>query len=142
MLLIIFRFIGEEGSSESKSIPELTNDPTWIIDPIDGTTNFVHTFPFSCISVGLTINKESVVGITYNPNLEQLFSAQKGKGAYLNGERIYASKVDGKKNILFDGTKCWGYFFRCYVVDDRVRDLHSEGRGLEGYFHGEIEVFS
>lgn len=50
----------------------------------------------SCLSVGLVINKEPIIGITYNPVLEQLFSAQKGKGAFLNGQKISVSKVDGK----------------------------------------------
>jgi len=63
---------------------ELTDDPTWIIDPIDGTTNFVHGFPFVAVCIGLTINKEPVVGAIFNPFLDQLFTARKGNGAYLN----------------------------------------------------------
>ncbi|KAF9958961.1 hypothetical protein BGZ72_010562 [Mortierella alpina] len=76
-------FIGEEtvaGGEECK----LTDAPTWIVDPIDGTTNFVHGFPFVAISIGLTINQEPVVGVIYNPILNQLFTAVKGQGAYLS----------------------------------------------------------
>lgn len=76
--------------------PELTNAPTWIIDPIDGTTNFVHSFPHTCISVALVVNKTLEIGIVYNPVLKQLFTARRGKGAFLNGKPIRSSKVDGE----------------------------------------------
>lgn len=77
------KFIGEESYSGGEESP-LDDSPSWIVDPIDGTTNFVHGFPFVCISIGFTIDKVPVVGVVYNPFLDQLFSAQKGKGAYLN----------------------------------------------------------
>lgn len=79
--------------------PVLTEDPTWVIDPIDGTTNFVHGFPLTCISIALAINKEVVLAIVYNPVYDHMFTARKGQGAYLNGERIYASKETGKLHI-------------------------------------------
>jgi len=82
------KFIGEE-SSEGKNC--LTDAPTWIIDPIDGTTNFVHKLPFVCISVGLFIDKKPNIGIVYNPITDELFSARAGQGAYRNGFRMYAS---------------------------------------------------
>ncbi|EDW80161.1 uncharacterized protein Dwil_GK24473 [Drosophila willistoni] len=85
--------IGEEESAESHREAVLTDAPTWIIDPIDGTTNFIHRIPHCCISVGLAINKELVAGIIYNPPLNELFSAWKGNGAFLNGQRIETSKV-------------------------------------------------
>ena len=86
------KFIGEEGTAENNSEPVLTNAPTWIIDPIDGTTNFIHRIPHWCISVGLAINRELVVGIVYNPIANEMYSAWKGHGAYLNGKRIYVRK--------------------------------------------------
>lgn len=73
------RFIGEEESSKS----ELTDEPTWIIDPVDGTTNFVHTFPFCCISIGFAVKKEPCIGVIYNPFLDHLYTAIKGQGAKL-----------------------------------------------------------
>jgi len=85
--------IGEEESGTSHRQAELTDAPTWIIDPIDGTTNFIHRIPHCCISVGLAINKELVVGIIYNPPANELFSAWKGHGAYLNGQPINTSKI-------------------------------------------------
>ncbi|XP_043475395.1 inositol-phosphate phosphatase-like [Leptopilina heterotoma] len=84
------KFIGEESVDE---IPELTNDPTWIIDPIDGTTNFVHSYPESCISLALTISKELVIGIIYNPVNGDLYTAQKNKGSFLNGNKIKTSST-------------------------------------------------
>lgn len=93
------KFIGEESVADGEKCI-LSEDPTWIIDPIDGTMNFVHGFPQSCISLGLAINKENVVGIIYNPILEQLFTAKKGQGAYLNGRQIHVSQVNELKNAL------------------------------------------
>lgn len=81
----------------------LTTAPTWIIDPIDGTMNFVHSFPYTCISVGLWVNKQAEIGIVYNPVLDQMFTATKGQGAYLNGERIHTSGQTGKLNVLWFG---------------------------------------
>ncbi|XP_004922007.1 inositol monophosphatase 1 [Bombyx mori] len=86
------KFIGEESVADGTKC-ELTDSPTWIIDPVDGTMNFVHGFPHSSISVGLTINKEPVVGIIYNPILGQMFTAKKGQGAFLNETQIHVSQV-------------------------------------------------
>lgn len=83
-------FIGEESVANGAQC-NFTDKPTWIIDPIDGTMNFVHSFPHSCISIALFINKEPEIGIVYNPVLEQLFTARRGKGAFLNGKRIHVS---------------------------------------------------
>uniref|UniRef100_A0A1B6G0D7 Inositol-1-monophosphatase n=1 Tax=Cuerna arida TaxID=1464854 RepID=A0A1B6G0D7_9HEMI len=89
------KFIGEESTAEGKQI-EFTDSPTWIIDPIDGTMNFVHGNPNVCISIGLLINKVPEIGIVYNPVLEQLFTAQRGQGAFCNDRRI---KVSDKKEM-------------------------------------------
>lgn len=91
------KFIGEETSNEHCA---LTDEPTWLIDPIDGTTNFVHGNPHCCISVALAIKKELVIGIIYNPVLEQLFTAQKGEGACLNDKPICTSNVEDVDNSL------------------------------------------
>ncbi|XP_049812988.1 inositol monophosphatase 2-like [Schistocerca nitens] len=85
------KFIGEEATAAGEKCV-LTDDPTWIIDPVDGTMNFVHGFPNVCISIGLWKNKIAEIGIIYNPVLEQLFTARKGQGSYMNGTRIHASK--------------------------------------------------
>jgi myo-inositol-1(or 4)-monophosphatase len=66
---------------------------TWIIDPLDGTTNFAHAFPFFCVSIALEKSGRVVLGVVYDPIREELFFAEKGRGAYLNGKKIHVSKV-------------------------------------------------
>jgi myo-inositol-1(or 4)-monophosphatase len=75
-----FNFIGEETFTPGTQI---TNDPTFIVDPIDGTSNFVHGFPAVCVSVGLVVDKQPTIGVVYNPFLDELYSAIKGSGAYV-----------------------------------------------------------
>jgi len=87
------QFIGEESVAAGKRSP-FTDSPTWIIDPIDGTTNFVHRIPFIAICVGLTIKKQLRAGIVYNPITDELFTAQAGKGAFKNGFPIHVSSTD------------------------------------------------
>lgn len=84
-------FIGEEESSEGKKAV-LSDAPTWIIDPIDGTMNFVHSFPHSAVSIALLINKVTEIGIVFNPVLGQKFTAQRGQGAFYNGRKIRVSE--------------------------------------------------
>ena len=79
---------------------EVTEQPTWIVDPIDGTTNFVHRFPFSCVSVALAINKKVVVGVVFNPMMNEMFTAVKGQGAKLNGEALHVSQTSEMKQAL------------------------------------------
>jgi myo-inositol-1(or 4)-monophosphatase len=71
------------GEETYKPGQQLTDDPTFIVDPIDGTTNFIHGFPDACISLGLSVSRVSVVGVIYNPFQDLLFTAIKGKGAYM-----------------------------------------------------------
>jgi len=85
-------FIGEESTSEHEKV-KFTDEPVWIIDPIDGTTNFVHSFPNCAISIGFYINKQAQIGVVYNPILDLLYSAIRGQGAYLNGRAIKSSGV-------------------------------------------------
>jgi myo-inositol-1(or 4)-monophosphatase len=66
----------------------------WIIDPIDGTTNYLHGYPCFCVSIGLEVEGEVKLGVVYNPVLDELFHAKKGKGSFLNGNRISVSKTD------------------------------------------------
>ncbi|KAF7307144.1 Inositol-1-monophosphatase [Mycena indigotica] len=85
-----FKFIGEESYSAGDRAP-LTDDPTFCVDPIDGTTNFVHGFPYVCISLGLIVKKRPVLGVIYNPFLSQLYTGIKGHGSFLttsDGKRL------------------------------------------------------
>ena len=95
-----FLFIGEEtvSSSESKKV-NLTDTPTWAIDPVDGTTNFVHGFPFVCICVGLVVKKEPMLGIVYNPILNEMYWGIKGKGAFMNNKKLPLIKNTPLKSL-------------------------------------------
>ncbi|XP_012139069.1 uncharacterized protein LOC105662308 [Megachile rotundata] len=94
------RFIGEETTAKENCLPKLSNEPTWIIDPIDGTTNFVHRFPHTCISLALLINKRIEIGMVYNPLMRQFFSAKRQKGAFLNGHPIKTSNITDLSQTL------------------------------------------
>ncbi|CCC67214.1 hypothetical protein NCAS_0A06560 [Naumovozyma castellii] len=96
-----FKFIGEE--SYMKGVTRITEEPTFIVDPIDGTTNFVHDFPFSCTSIGLTVDKVPVMGVIYNPHLDLLISASKGNGVRINGKDFdYKEKIEGMGPLILN----------------------------------------
>ena len=92
-------FIGEE-SENNFSI----NSLRFIIDPIDGTTNFMQDYRCSCISVALCKENDVIAGVVYNPYTAEIFSAEKGKGAYLNGERISVSERPLSDGLALFGT--------------------------------------
>ena len=77
----------------SEEIGEINNDDSfkWIIDPIDGTSNFFHGVPHFAISIGLEHNKEIICGIIYDPIKDEMFTAEKGNGSYLNNQRMRVS---------------------------------------------------
>ncbi|CAM9776098.1 unnamed protein product [Discosporangium mesarthrocarpum] len=82
-------FMGEESTyAGEESASGLGSEPTWVIDPLDGTTNFVHAYPCFCVSIALAIDKEPVVGVIFNPLVEEMYTASKGRGAFLNGREI------------------------------------------------------
>lgn len=72
------------GEETYKPGDTISASPTFIVDPIDGTTNFVHRYPYVAISMGLAINRIPTVGVVYNPFTKELYTAIKGQGAYLN----------------------------------------------------------
>jgi len=80
--------MGEEGARR-----ETGSDYKWYVDPLDGTTNFAHGFPVFCISMGLEHKGELIAGVIHDPTRGEMFSAEKGSGAYLNQRRIHVSKT-------------------------------------------------
>ena len=70
------------------------SDFTWIIDPLDGTTNYAHGYPFFCVSIALERLDTIIVGIVYDPMLDEMFVAEKGKGAFLNDRAIHVSNTN------------------------------------------------
>ena len=101
-----YNFIGEESVADNNNeLPPLTDKPTWIVDPIDGTTNFVHSLPLTCVSIGLVVNKISVMGAVYIPAHGELFTVVRGHGAYLNGRRLHVSKATAiSQSLLVSST--------------------------------------
>ena len=87
-----YGFLGEEGGKREGA----DKSHTWIVDPLDGTTNFLHGIPQFAISIGLEREGAVVAGVVYNPASEELFLAEKGKGAFLNDQRI---RVAARKRL-------------------------------------------
>jgi len=79
-------FLGEEGIDEA-------GEAVWIVDPLDGTKNFSHGYPVCCVSIGLEIGGRIVLGVVYDPNRDELFTALAGQGAQVNGRSIQVSEV-------------------------------------------------
>jgi len=88
-------FLAEESVKETA-----TNGYRWIIDPLDGTTNFIHRFPVFAISIALQYRREIILGVIYEPLRKDLFTAQKGGGSFLNGEMIRVSQATTLKDSL------------------------------------------
>lgn len=82
-------FVAEEGTGEKKE-----NGLNWVIDPLDGTTNFVHGVPVWCTSIGLCDGNEPILGVIFDPNANECYSAWKGGGAFLNNEAIRVSSIE------------------------------------------------
>ncbi|WP_108025713.1 inositol monophosphatase family protein [Melghirimyces profundicolus] len=94
--------LGEEGveagveASRAALEEHRSFEDLWIVDPIDGTTNFVHGFPMFCVSIAYARRQEVVAGVIYDPLRDERFTAEKGKGAFLNGEPI---RVSGEERL-------------------------------------------
>lgn len=83
---------------------QTTSEYKWVIDPIDGTVNFAHGIPLCCVSIGLLYQGSVIMGAVYNPMMNELFFAEKGKGASLNGQPIkVSSKTDFRTAFLVTG---------------------------------------
>lgn len=89
--------LAEEGSGGRRS-----SEYRWIIDPLDGTSNFAHAYPHFATSIALEHKGEIIIGVIFDPNRNELFVAEKGKGATLNGRRIKVSDTSELKNALLD----------------------------------------
>lgn len=121
-------FVGEEGENNFES-----NALRFIIDPIDGTTNFMQDFRCSCISVALCKENDVIAGVVYNPYTNEVFSAEKGKGAYLNGEKIKVSDRPLSDGLALFGTSPYhpentdATFELLRKVFDFCRDIRRSG---------------
>lgn len=87
------RYKGHDFLAEESGSHQTQSEYRWIIDPLDGTTNFTHGLPIFCVSIALERKGEVVLGVVYDPNSDELFTAEKGKGAFLNKRPIRVSKT-------------------------------------------------
>ncbi len=90
-------FLAEESHSSYETLPQ---GPVWVIDPLDGTTNFAHDFPFFAVSIAYAEGATSKVGVVYAPMQDELFCACQGSGAWLNGRPIRVSGVSTLQDSL------------------------------------------
>ena len=90
-----FSILSEESHSST-----LVNDYTWIVDPLDGTNNYTFGIPFFCVNIALVRDLDILLGVTYDPVREELFHAEVGKGAYLNGSLIRVATTNSLKDAL------------------------------------------
>ncbi len=88
----------------------------WVIDPIDGTTNYTHAFPFFCVSIGFFMDGSAKVGVVYEPSRDELFVAEEGKGALLNGKKISVSK----NNRVQDSLIATGF---AYTIEGKIDNI-------------------
>lgn len=142
--------LAEESPKENFS----TEDFCWIIDPLDGTVNFAHSIPFFSVSIAIAHRKEVIVGVVLNVMLDELFVAIKGKGAYLNGEKIQASKTlhlndailatGFPYDLIYNPNHCIEHFIEILRLGVPIRRMGSAAIDLcyvaSGRFDGFWEV--
>ena len=118
-------FVAEEGTGE-----KIEGGLNWVIDPLDGTTNFVHSVPIWCTSIALCDNNEPLLGVIFDPNSNECFMAYKGGGAWKNDERIAVTKInDLKLSLLVTGFP-YDDFGREEQYIKLFRELMRNSRGL------------
>jgi myo-inositol-1(or 4)-monophosphatase len=131
-------------TEESGIIKNKDKDNTWIIDPIDGTTNFLHGIPHFAISIGLKSKGEMTSGLIFDPIKDEMFFAEKDKGAFLNNQRLRVSKKSALDECLFssnhEGVKFSSLNMRC--SGSAALDLAYVASGrLDGYFQNKINLW-
>ncbi|KAG8163441.1 hypothetical protein KVR01_006738 [Diaporthe batatas] len=135
------KFIGEETYSAGSSKEYLIKDdePTWCVDPLDGTVNYTHLFPMFCVSIAFILGGRPVIGVIYAPFLNQLFSSCRGRGAFLNE----AQRLPLVPSVPIPANAPKGCVFSCEWGKDR-RDPDSGegnlGRKLESFTNMAVEV--
>jgi myo-inositol-1(or 4)-monophosphatase len=137
--------VAEEGTGQ-----EGTSAFRWYVDPLDGTTNFAHGYPCFCVSIGLAENDEIVVGVVFNPVSNEMFTAVKGEGAWLNNKRIQVSTVPKlRTSLLATGfpqqkrthSPNMDYYWQFTLASHGVRRDGSAALDLAGLACGRFEGF-
>lgn len=99
--------LAEEGVRTPRGRADKQHDYQWIVDPLDGTTNFVHAIPFYCVSIALAFRGEPVLGVVHAPELDRTYGAARGLGAHCNGERLQVSRTAQ----VTDALVCTGFSY-------------------------------
>ena len=118
-------FVAEEGTGSPAA-----SGLNWVIDPLDGTTNFVHGMPVWCTSIGLCQGNEAIAGVIYDPSSNECFTAWKGGGAFLNGQPIRISAIPSLEQSLFATGFPYDDFGREEAYIALFRDMMRSTRGL------------
>ena len=131
-------------SEEAGYIKNNDENNTWIIDPIDGTSNFLHGVPHFCISIALKFENEITCGLIFDPIKNELFYAEKNQGSFFNNQRIKVSKKTNIDECLFatnsEGIKNTNIFSR--VTGSAALDLAYVGAGrFDGYFQNGLNLW-
>ena len=131
-------------TEESGSINNKDKDNVWIIDPIDGTTNFLHGIPHFAICIALKSKEEIISGLIYDPIKDEMFFAEKNKGAFLNNQRLRVSNKNLIDDCLFssnhEGVKFSNLNMRCSGCAALDLAYVASGR-LDGFFHNKINLW-
>ena len=135
-----FSFITEE----SGSIDNKDKENVWIIDPIDGTNNFLHGIPHFAICIALKTKKEIISGLIFDPIKDEMFYTEKDKGAFLNNQRLRVSNRNSIDDCLFssnqEGVKFSNLNMRCSGCTALDLAYVASGR-LDGFFHNKINLW-
>ncbi len=131
-------------TEETGSIYNKDKDNIWIIDPIDGTTNFLHGIPHFAICIALKSKSEIVSGLIFDPIKDEMFYAEKDKGAFLNNQRLRVSNKNSLDDCLFssnhEGVKFSNLNMRCSGCAALDLAYVASGR-LDGFFHNKINLW-
>jgi len=116
-------FWGEE--SGRGNVP---SEYTWLVDPLDGTTNYAHAYPFFCVSIALTRGKDLVAAVVYDALRDECFTAEKGRGAFLNGKRIRVTRTTDLKQSLV----CTGFAYQVMKTNYNFENFRAFVRASQG----------
>jgi len=131
-------------SEEIGFIKNDDNDYIWVIDPIDGTTNFLHGIPHFCISIGLKFKDEIISGIIFDPIKNEIFYAEKNQGAFFNNHRIRVSKRKNLDECLFATNKngLSSADLNARIFGSAALDLAYVASGrIDGYFQNGLNLW-
>ncbi|HXH48850.1 MAG TPA: inositol monophosphatase family protein [Terriglobia bacterium] len=136
--------------AEESGARKTGSDYCWYVDPLDGTTNFAHGFPVYCVTLALAYRDEVIAGVVYDPNREELFAAERGAGATLNGQRISVSQTaDLAESLLGTGFPPFAsnhdlnlqFFFKLTHLSHGIRRAGAAALDLCSVAAGRFEGF-